>query len=143
MRAPLLLSLVLATAVLPGCPSLGGTASRELSSAQFADVPVPRGFALDDSEGRSFSYTEGGSGPKAVRLGRLEYIGRGSIEEILAWYASEMPRPLHGWAAGKPVGDGTTAMMFERGTEKCLVSLREEGAALRLVVERNTGGAGQ
>ena len=51
---PSLLFAVLATAlVLPGCPGLGsGSVSKELSSAQFADIPVPRGFALDDAEGQ-------------------------------------------------------------------------------------------
>jgi len=141
MRPLLPIALVLAAAVLPGCPSLGGSVSRELSSAQFADVPVPRGFALDDAEGRSFSYTEGGSGPSPVRLGRLEYIGRGTPDEILAWYAREMPRPMNGWDAGKAIEGGAPSMLFTRGDEKCLVSLREEGGALRLVVERNTGGA--
>lgn len=140
---PCLPFAVLATAlVLPGCPSLGsGSASRELSSAQFADIPVPRGFALDDAEGRSFSYTEGGNGPSPVRLGRLEYTGRGSPEEVLAWYAEEMPRPIHGWDAGREIDQGgRPALLFSRGGERCLVSVREEGGALRLLVERNTGG---
>ena len=142
MRVPLFLALVIAAAVLPGCPTLGGSASKELSSAQFADIPVPDGFALDDSEGKSYSYTEGGSAPNAVRLGRLEYLGRGSVEAVLAWYASEMPRPLHGWTAPKAVAEGATSMMFTKDKEKCLVRVQEEGAALRLIVERNTGGAG-
>jgi len=140
---PSILFAVLATAcVLPGCPSLGsGSVSHELSSAQFADIPVPRGFALDDAEGRSFSYTEGGNGPSPVRLGRLEYVGRGEPVEVLAWYAQEMPRPLHGWDAGKEIeSPDRPAILFSRGTERCLVSVRQEGGALRLVVERNTGG---
>ena len=102
MRAVPLLAVLATVLVLPGCPSLGpGSLSKELSSAQFADIPVPRGFALDDAEGRSFSYTEGGNGPVPVRIGRLEYVGRGTGDEVLAWYAAEMPRPLHGWEAGR------------------------------------------
>jgi hypothetical protein len=142
--APILAALSIALA-LPGCPSLGsGSLSKELSSAQFADVPVPRGFALDDAEGRSFSYAEGGSGPSSVRLGRLEYTGRGDAADLLAWYASEMPRPLHGWDAGTEVeAAGRPALLFRRGAERCLVTAREEGGAVRLVVERNTGGAAE
>ena len=123
-----------------GCESLGsGTASRELSAAQFDDVPVPRGFALDLSEGRSFSYSEGGSGPASIRMGRLEYTGRGSVEDLLAWYGAEMPRPIHGWDAGSPGGAG--GILFRRAEDRCFVSVSGEGAGIRIVVERNTGGA--
>ena len=126
---------------LAGCPSMdGGTASKELSSAQFDDIPVPRGFAIDLSEGRSFSYSEGGSGPCPVRLGRLEYSGLGDAEEILQWYASEMPRTIHGWTAVAPA-EGAPSLLFTKGTERCLVTAKAEGSALRIVVERNTGGA--
>jgi hypothetical protein len=136
---PLAAALALSLAAA-GCAALGGgSSSRVLSTAQFDDVPVPRGFALDLSEGRSFSYTEGGSGPASIRMGRLEYAGQGVPEEVLAWYASEMPRPIHGWDTGAAAGDGR--MLFLRGDERCLVSVLQEGAGLRLVVERNTGGA--
>jgi len=137
--AALVSALALALAA-GGCGTLGsGTASRELSTAQFDDVPVFRGFALDLAEGCSFTYTEGGSGPAAIRMGRLEYTGRGGSEEILAWYASEMPRSIHGWDAGSPSGPGR--MLFRRGEDRCLVAVLEEGSGLRIVVERNTGGA--
>jgi len=126
---------------LAGCPSMdGGAVSKELSSAQFDDIPVPRGFAIDLSEGRSFSYSEGGSGPSPVRLGRLEYSGLGDAAEILQWYASEMPRTIHGWKAVAPA-EGDTSLLFTKGSERCLVTTRVEGSALRIVVERNTGGA--
>jgi len=135
------LAVVVLALPLAGCPSLGGgTVSRELSSAQFDDIPVPRGFAIDLSEGRSFSYSEGGSGPSSIRLGRLEYSGLGDADEVLQWYAAEMPRAIHGWDAGVPV-EGKSAMLFRKGTERCLVATGPEGAALRIVVERNTGGA--
>ncbi len=128
---------------LAGCPALGGgTVSRELSSAQFDDIPVPRGFAIALAEGRSYSYSEGGSGPAAIRMGRLEYVGQGDPDALIAWYAEEMPRPIHGWGAGKPV-EGKAAMMFRRGAEGCLVTVKTEGAALRIVVERNSGGASE
>jgi len=126
---------------LAGCPSMaGGTASRELSSAQFDDIPVPRGFSIDLSGGRSFSYSEGGNGPSSIRLGRLEYIGLGDSDEVLGWYATEMPRAIHGWTAGTPV-EGKPSMLFRKGGERCLVSATPEGSALRIVLERNTGGA--
>ena len=126
---------------LSGCPTMGGgTISKELSSAQFDDIPVPRGFSIDLAEGRSFSYSEGGSGPSAIRLGRLEYSGLGDPEEALQWYAEELPRSIHGWETGVPV-EGKSAMLFRKGAERCLVSTRPEGAAVRIVIERNTGGA--
>jgi hypothetical protein len=145
MRTHRTLAAALAAVVLAlplaGCPTTGGgTISRELSSAQFDDIPVPRGFALDLEEGRSFSYSEGGSGPASVRLGRLEYSGLGDADEILQWFASEMPRPIHGWVAVPPE-EGATSLLFQKGAERCLVSARPEGAALRITVERNTGGA--
>ena len=128
---------------LAGCPSLGGgSASRELSSAQFDDIPAPRGFVIDLSEGRSYSYSEGGGGTASIRMGRLEYTGRGEPEGILQWYAAEMPRPIHGWDGGAPV-EGASAMMFRRGKERCLVTVTPEGASLRIMVERNTGGAAE
>jgi hypothetical protein len=128
---------------LAGCPSLGGgTASHELSSAQFDDIPVPHGFAIDLAEGRSYSYAEGGSGPASIRMGRLEYTGRGDADEQIQWYASEMPRPIHGWGAGAAV-EGKSAMLFRKGAERCLVTVKTEGAALRIVVERNSGGASE
>ena len=126
---------------LAGCPTMGaGTASRELSSAQFDDIPVPGGFAIDLAEGRSYSYSEGGSGPSSIRLGRLEYSGLGDADEILQWYASEMPRAMHGWEVGAAV-EGAHSILFKKGTERCLVTARPEGAALRITVERNTGDA--
>jgi hypothetical protein len=140
--APALAALALALP-LAGCPTMGeGTASHELSSAQFDDIPVPRGFVIDLSEGRSYSYAEGGGGPAAIRLGRLEYSGLGDADETLRWYAAEMPRPIHGWT---PVAaeEGSPSLLFKKGAERCLVTARPEGAALRVVVERNTGGAEQ
>jgi len=136
-------ALALAALALPlaGCPTTGGgTLSKEFSSAQFDDIPVPRGFAIDLSEGRSFSYSEGGSGPASIRLGRLEYSGRGDAAEILQWYAAEMPRSIHGWDAGTGPEGGPT-LLFRKGKEKCLVTVLPEGAAIRITVERNTGGA--
>ena len=127
---------------LAGCPTLdGGTASTELTTTQFDDIPAPLGFSLDLGEGRTFSYTEGAGGPVPVRLGRMEYTGLGDAEEVVAWYASEMPRPIHGWDAGTPVPGEVPAMLFKRGGERCLVTAKPEGSALRVVVERNTGGA--
>lgn len=126
-----------------GCYLMGmgpGTPSMELSSAQFDDIPVPRGFALIDSEGRSFSYSEGGNGPSPVRLGRLEYSGLGDADEILQWYAAEMPRAIHGWSSGSAV-EGRPSILFTKGGERCLVTAKPEGSALRITVERNTGGA--
>jgi hypothetical protein len=125
---------------LAGCPSLGGgTRSRVVSEAQFDDIPVPPGFAIDLAEGRSFSYTEGGSGPGSIRMGRLEYTGRGDVEALTAWYLEEMPRTIHGWSAGAEAPGGGS--LYRRGDEACLVTLRPEGGGVRIVVERNTGGA--
>lgn len=140
MRALRFLPVLLAAA---GCGSLSGgvPTSRELSLAQFDDVPVPRGFVLDSREGRSFSYSEGGSGPAPIRMGRLEYTGLGDAGDTLAWYAGEMPRPLHGWSAGEPVPGRESALLFRRGGDACLVTVRPEGSGLRVVVERNTGHA--
>ena len=133
-------AVLLSVAALAGCNSPGaGPTSRELSSAQFDDVPVPRSFALDLGGGRSFSYSEGGSGPAAIRVGRLEYVGRGSVDDVLAFYAAEMPRPLNGWTAAGDAGRG--ALRFRRAEERCVVRAVEEGGAVRIVVERNTGEA--
>ena len=64
------------------------------------------------------------------------------VDEILRWYAAEMPRPIHGWTpiAGE---EGSPVLSFRKGAERCLVTARTEGAAVRVVVERNTGGAGR
>jgi hypothetical protein len=137
---------VLAAALLvaaPGCEGVSGgfPGSRELTSAQFDDIPVPRGFAIDLAAGRSYSYAEGGGGPGAIRMGRLEYTGLGDPDELVGWYAVEMPRPMHGWSSGEPHPDRPNSMIFRRGGEVCLVSARAEGAQVRVVIERNTGGA--
>lgn len=132
---------VLALALpLAGCPTTTGTVSKELSSAQFDDIPVPRGFAIDLSEGRSFSYSEGGAGPAPVRIGRLEYTGLGDAEETLNWYSSEMPRTIHGWVA-LPVEEGSPSRLFKKGSERCSVTATPEGGSIRVTVERNTGRA--
>jgi hypothetical protein len=145
MRVLRMLAVLLfaAAPTLCGCESVGGPppSSRELSSAQFDDIPVPRGFVLDLSPGRSFSYAEGGAGVGAIRLGRLEYTGLGDSQETLAWYAAEMPRPMHGWSTGAPHGTRPDALLFRRDGEACLVTALLEGSQLRIVVERNTGGA--
>lgn len=147
MRIPRIPAAALVAAAMvaaaAGCEGVGGTspASRELTSAQFDDIPVPGGFAIDLSAGHSFSYAEGGGGPGAIRMGRLEYTGLGDPDEILGWYAVEMPRPMHGWSAGVPSPDRADAMIFRRGDEVCLVIARPEGAQVRVVIERNTGGA--
>ena len=135
-------ALAIAALALPlaGCPTMGeGTVSKELSQAQFDDIPVPRAFAIDLTEGHSFSYSEGGSGPASIRLGRLEYFGQGDAAEILQWYAAEMPRPIHGWDAGTGP-EGGPSLLFKKGKERCLVTVVPEGAAIRIIVERNTGG---
>ena len=142
MRIPPTFLAVLAAASLAGCAGTdSGSISRELTSAQFEDVPVPPGFAIDASEGRSFSYSEGGGGAAAIRLGRLEYTGRGEPLETLTWYAEEMPRSLHGWGRGLDLESDPPSMRFERGGERCLVTVRTEGGGIRIVVERNVGGA--
>jgi len=145
MRTPRTLAALGLAAVLlaAGCASDSGesASSRELTTAQFDDVPVPKGFVIDLSPGRSFSYAEGGGGVGSLRMGRLEYTGLGSPAAILEWYASEMPRPMHGWSAGEPFPARRDSMIFRRGDEVCLVTTRTEGAQVRVVVERNTGGA--
>lgn len=140
---PLLLLAAAVAAPAAGCGSMGTAvpSSRELSTAQFDDVPVPRGFVLDLSEGRSYSYAEGGGGPAAIRMGRLEYTGLGTASEVLAWYASEMTRTIHGWGAGEAPEDGGPSLLFRGKSDLCLVTVRTEGSQLRVVVERNTGGA--
>lgn len=149
MRASLpvvafLLAVLAALGGAAGCATGGGgvPTSRELSVAQFDDVPVPRGFSLDLAEGRSFSYAEGGSGPAPLRMGRLEYTGLGGIEDVLGFYAAEMPRPIHGWSpCDRSAEDRPSSLRFTRGGDVCLVTVRQEGAQLRIVVERNTGHA--
>jgi hypothetical protein len=142
MRIPPTTLAVLAAATLAGCFGTGsGSISRELTSAQFEDVPVPDGFAIDASEGRSFSYSEGGGGAAAIRLGRLEYTGRGDPAETLTWYAEEMPRSLHGWGQGVVREGDTPSMLFERGGERCVVTVRTEGGGIRIVVMRNVADA--
>jgi len=134
-----LVALALLAVAATGCIAPGsGSVSRELTSAQFEDVPVPDGFAIDDSEGRTFSYSEGGSGAAAIRMGRLEYTGRGDATAILEWYAAEMPRSIHGWEAGVPLETDPPSMAFRRGEERCLVTVRPEGGAVRILVHRNT-----
>jgi hypothetical protein len=137
-RFAALAALLLLAAPLAGCPTTGGTASRELSAAQFDDVPVPAGFVLDTREGRSFSYAEGGGGPSSIRMGRLEYEGLGELAKVREWYAAEMERPIHGW---KPAGASGEGLLFTRGADRCLVTCTSQGAAVRVVVERNTGRA--
>jgi len=123
-----------------GCasPSSPGN-SRWLSSAQFDDVPVRGGFLMDTSPGKSWSYAEGGSGAGSFRLGRLLYEGREEPGPLLAWYETEMLRPIHGWPPGTRLDENT--LLFVRGGERVLILVERVGEITRLVVERNTRSA--
>ena len=147
MRSPLVrptlvaLALAAGSLAVPGCAGSGGAGpSRELTTAQFDDVPVPQGFALDDASGRCYSYAEGGSGAAAIRMGRLEYAGAGDPDAVLAWYESEMAKPLHGWTDRRRLAasDDGVAALFARGEDRCLVRVVREGAGTRILIQRNT-----
>jgi hypothetical protein len=136
---PVALLLLLAAAAASGCAGSGAAASRELSTAQFDDVPAPPGFVMDTDY--TYSYAEGGAGPVPIRMGRIEYTGTGDAEAVVGWYLEQMPRTLHGWERGVRVEGADAAARFARGADRCLVAARREGGLLRVVVERNTPAA--
>jgi hypothetical protein len=135
------LALALAALAATGCITGSDPPSRELSTAQFDDVPAPPGFVLDASRGRSYAYAEGGAGACALRLGRMEYTGTGDSDAVLAWYSANMPRSVNGWGPAEPVEGGPDRARFRRGGEACLVVVHREGGRLRVVIERNTPAA--
>jgi hypothetical protein len=135
-------TFLLSVALGAGCVSLGGgptPVSRELGAVQFNDVPVPGGFVLVTEDGRSWSYSEGGSGPGSIRMGHLEYTGKGDIVELVAWYETQLLRPLHGWTGVERLSadDDSGSLVFERPEDRCVVSIRREGPLVRIVVDRN------
>lgn len=145
-RIPASLALLACAVLLPACAGTLGSAprSRELSSSQFADVPVPRGFGLDDANVDTFTYSEGGNHRSALRMGRLIYEGSAPVEAVVEYYEAEMPRPIHGWDAGKRLsdrGDGAVRVLFQRPEDRCLVRVHASGGMTHLVIERNTGEA--
>ena len=72
--------------------------SSVLSSNQFDDIPVPRGFVLETEPIRSLSFT--GSYVYQTpehREGRLLYTGKDDPAKILDFYRSQMVLPVNGW----------------------------------------------
>ncbi|MHC4820151.1 MAG: hypothetical protein ACYTDX_00350 [Planctomycetota bacterium] len=140
------LVVLLASLVLPACAGMAGSAphSRVLTTKQFPDIPVPRGFGLDSTTVDTFTYSEGGNHRTALRMGRLNYEGSTPVEAVVAYYETEMPRPMHGWSAGEVLpasDDGASRLLFVRGEDRCVVRVHASGGMTHLMIERNTGEA--
>ncbi len=95
--------------------------SRELSRTQFEDVPVPRGFKIRTARNESFSFRHGN-----VREGRLVYGGAGFLDDVEAFYRSQMTLAPFGWTEGTTSRDpGRIVMSWRKDAEICEITLVE------------------
>jgi|GEM_PF-3892260 len=77
-----------------GCSGIQGDKSAVsgggISTLQFSDIPVPRKFSLIVDNYSSWGFRRGG-----FRVGKLVYVGRGSVGSIRKFYNVRLP--VYGW----------------------------------------------
>lgn len=138
LRTACLVAAVTAAAMLVGCNSFGRSqdVNRTNGTVQAAkpapvlaakrrpeipDVPVPEGFKLDES--RSRNYDTG-----VARF--VDHLYRGSKHkwDVTRFYRDQMP--VSRWTYVNYVfAQGMYTLEFEKGSERCVVSVRD-GSAL-------------
>lgn len=84
---------------------------------KFADVPVPENFKFNRS--KSFTY-EAGSSP--VKVGRLFYSGWASLEDVVAFYQSEMENK--GWSLVRVIEQNGSNLLYEKENWVCTIILK-------------------
>jgi hypothetical protein len=99
---------------------------------RFADLPVPRGLSLSDSD--SFIFETPGT-----RTGTLVYTGFKNYNDTVTFYRERMPE--HGWKLINSIERGEAALTFEKPGWTVTVFVRS--AMLRTRVTINLGPRGK
>jgi hypothetical protein len=84
----------------------------------FEDIPVPAGFKLERKTSYSFQND-------TTRVGRLVYEGRGSINQVLAFYQQQMP--LHGWQEMSYIDYRSSVRYYEKEGQSCILTVEPSG----------------
>jgi hypothetical protein len=136
----LILSLgccLLSVMFLSGCISLPkkeGGSSEDLEAAaalevqdslEFADIPVPSGFKLLNSESYSF---EGNN----IRVALLRYTGRPKADSVFKFFKQQMP--LHDWNFINAVGYNPRVLNFQRETEICTITIEPKAYKTKVTI---------
>lgn len=86
----------------------------------FKDVPIPKGFDLDNE--LSFSSEREGR-----RMGRLLYSGKMGPEELGTFMRDQME--FHQWKfLSNDLANGTRTLSFTKGQERCRVYITKNGS---------------
>ena len=130
MKAGLILSLIIVLA-LSGCAV---TKQRETITIQglepqatlrFSDIPTPEGFKILSQE--SFILESEGA-----RAGMLKYSGEAEVEDLVSFYKDQMS--TYNWDLLNVLEYGDRMLNFERGDEACVITLKQKGASVEILV---------
>jgi hypothetical protein len=95
------------------------------STYKFSDIPVPIG--LKPLPQSSYSFQSSG-----VRVGVLQYRGKGNAEQIIAFYKEQMP--MYNWSLINITEYGQRLMNFERESESCIIALQPKGSSITVII---------
>ncbi len=95
------------------------------SNLKFEDIPVPRGFKIDQHE--SFAFQTG-----STRLGVLKYKGNAAADRLVAFYKEQMP--VYNWSLINIIEYGRRMLTFERAQEICIITIESSRGRTSLFV---------
>lgn len=117
--------------VFPQSPTVEETRSKEIGRNQPEDIPVPRDMEYVTRENKSF-YSA------TARVGRFHYWGNVPADEVAVFFRERMPQRPYGWTLVNEQAHGpTTTMHFQKGSERCEVSIGPQDAATVAVINLN------
>jgi hypothetical protein len=95
------------------------------STYKFSDIPVPVG--LKPMPQSSYSFQSAG-----VRVGVLQYRGKGNAEQVIAFYREQMP--MYNWSLINVTEYGQRILNFERESESCIITLQPKGSSITVII---------
>jgi len=91
---------------------------------RFSDLPVPNGFVFLRKKSFVFQNND-------TRMGTLFYTGKATFEGLTEFYKQSMTE--NGWDLTNIVEFGKTIMNFEKGSERCVVTIDLKGVKSLIV----------
>lgn len=124
------ISIVILCILIAGCSSIGyyHIEKKELGVSdisRFDDIPVPLGFKYLPLN--SFVYESG-----KIRLGVLEYSGKGFPYKIVKFYKENMT--IYGWQILNVIEGKETTLSFGKGKEICIIKFTYRGTLGSLII---------
>ena len=94
--------------------------NRVLRTAQFEDIPVPRGSTYRTSKERSYSYRS-----ENFRCGQFHYDYDGTVEAAERFFRDTMVRAPYNWKldAEDSTSSGSVRLVFTKDDERCTVDV--------------------